>query len=150
MKTPVLVVAFMATLTCLAFARIGETESEIVKRYGKPIVSRLSEDGLPQRVYSFKGLVITVEFFNDKSSVEYYVKSSGNTFSFKEAETLLDANNGGKKWFQIGGENSQKWKSENGIMVAIFDQTKMQELAIMTTETIDRTQKKQVETLKGI
>jgi hypothetical protein len=78
-----------------AFARIGEAEAQIEKRYGEPT----SGSRLTKR-YSCKNLVIIVTFNNGVSGIETYEKRNGTPMSVMEIRRLLEANGGGTKWHE--------------------------------------------------
>jgi hypothetical protein len=75
------------------FARIGETEAQIEKRYGKPTFNSSST-----RSYFYKTLSIIVAFDNGVSGIETYEKHDGASMSAREIRQLLDANGDGTKW----------------------------------------------------
>ena len=75
------------------FARIGETEAQIEKRYGKPTPSSSSTKG-----YFYKDLFIIVSFDDGVSGIETYEKRDGASMSAGEIRQLLDANGDGTKW----------------------------------------------------
>jgi hypothetical protein len=78
-----------------AFARIGETEAQIEKRYGEPTSgSRLT------KTYSYKNLVVIVTFNHGVSGIETYEKRNGTPMSAVEIRRLLEANGGGTKWHE--------------------------------------------------
>ena len=84
-----------ALLLCgvTAFARIGETEAQIEKRYGKPTSSSPSTKG-----YFYNDFFIIVTFDNGVSGIETYEKRNRAPLSDVEIESLLEANGGGTKW----------------------------------------------------
>jgi hypothetical protein len=76
-----------------AFGRIGETEAQIEKRYGKPTPSSSST-----KAYFHRDLLIIVAFDNGVSGIETYEKRDGTSMSAAEIRQLLDANGDGTKW----------------------------------------------------
>jgi hypothetical protein len=82
-------VLFVATS---AFARIGETEAQIEKRYGKST----SGSG-PTKGYFYKGFFIIVTFDNGVSGIETYEKRSGAQMTAAEIRQLLRANGAATK-----------------------------------------------------
>ena len=76
-----------------AFARIGETEAQIEKRYGKPTPS-----SSPTKGYFYRDLFIIVTFDNGVSGIETYKKHDGTSMSAGEIKQLLEANGDGTKW----------------------------------------------------
>ena len=77
------------------FARIGETEAQIEKRYGRPASSSGST-----KLYFYKNFSIIVAFENGVSGIETYDKRNGASMSAVEIWKLLDVNGGGVKWHQ--------------------------------------------------
>ena len=86
-------IAALALCGATAFARIGETEAQIEKRYGKPTPSSYST-----RSYFYKALFIIVTFDNGVSGIETYEKRDDPSMSAGEIRQLLDANGDGTKW----------------------------------------------------
>ncbi len=106
-----------------AFARIGETEAQIEKRYGKPTPSSSSTKG-----YFYKDLFIIVAFDNGVSGIETYEKRDGASMSAGEIRQLLDVNGDGTKWQE---------PIRNGLEVRYKEKTRFAEYnAVTNTLTI--------------
>ena len=86
-------IAVLVLCSVTAFARIGETEAQIEKRYGKPKFNSSST-----RSYFYKALSIIVAFDNGVSGIETYEKRDGALMSAGEIRQLLNANGDGTKW----------------------------------------------------
>ena len=86
-------IAALVLCGATAFARIGETEAQIEKRYGKPTPS-----SSPTKGYFYRDLFIIVTFDNGVSGIETYEKRDGALMSAGEIRQLLDANGDGTKW----------------------------------------------------
>jgi hypothetical protein len=86
-------IALVVLFGSAAFARIGETEAQIEKRYGKPTSSSRSTKG-----YLCKDFFIIVTFDNAVSGIETYEKRNAASLTTVEIESLLEANAGGTKW----------------------------------------------------
>jgi hypothetical protein len=78
-----------------AFARIGETEAQIEKRYGQPTSSFRSTKG-----YFYKDFFIIVTFDNGVSGIETYQRRNATPMTAEEIRRLLEANGGGTKWHE--------------------------------------------------
>lgn len=76
-----------------AFARIGETEAQIEKRYGQATVGSGSS-----KAYAYKDFLVIVTFDNGVSGIETFQKRNDNPMSRVEIEKLLEANSDGSKW----------------------------------------------------
>jgi hypothetical protein len=86
-------IAALVLCGATAFGRIGDTETQIQKLYGKPTPSSSST-----RSYFYKALFIIVTFDNGLSGIETYQKRDEALMSAGEIRQLLDANGDGTKW----------------------------------------------------
>src|SRR4029450_10469131 len=86
-------IAALVLCGATAFARIGETEAQTGKRYGKPTPSSSSTKG-----YFYKNLFIIVAFDNGVSGIETYEKRNGASMSAGEIRQLLDEHGESTKW----------------------------------------------------
>jgi hypothetical protein len=75
------------------FARTGETEAQIEKRYGRP-----TSGSRWTKTYSNKNLFIIVTFDNGVSGIETFQKRNDSPMARAEIEKLLEANSDGSKW----------------------------------------------------
>lgn len=102
-------VALFACSTGQCFAVLGETEAEIVKRYGEPDQVALPPDVHPpaEKILAFlePGVTITVYMWRGRSASEMYFfedargEKSPVAQNLEKAKTLfLDANAAGGKW----------------------------------------------------
>ena len=92
MKIPCCITA-LVLFGATAFARIGETEAQIQKRYGQPT----SGSGAT-KTYSYKDFFIIVTFDNGVSAIETFQKRGSSPMPVKEIAAVLKANGGGEKW----------------------------------------------------
>ncbi len=123
------------------FARIGETEPQIEKRYGKPI-SKLTDDGpIRSRAYSSGGFLIVVEFENGVSQMEIFAKPDRSELSETEVTTLLEANKDGFNWLGLPDEafgGHRSWCStDKRSRVAYYDEN-IPNLVISNMDYVDR------------
>src|SRR5262245_18613910 len=93
MKLVYLILALLLFSASGAFARIGETELQIAKRYGKPTSSSPWVNA-----YLDNDLFIIVTFDNGISAIETYEKGNGVPMTTGEIKQLLKTNCGGAKW----------------------------------------------------
>lgn len=148
MKTLFTLTAALA-LVASAFARIGETETQIAKRFGAPITS-LKESGCVSRAYVFQGFHVLVSFENGISSGESYSHSNGMPLLEPEIRTLLQANSGSGTWRTVSAEGfTTIYKSSDRQRVASYEALE-RKLLITTQGFIDRvSQRHHSEMTKG-
>ena len=97
-----LFVLFLASSVC--HARLGETEDQIVARYGKPTATGKVVDRLQYDSFRHGGYEIQVAFLDGKSQSETYLPNPDNSGPLHrkiekfEVQILLDANALGSKW----------------------------------------------------
>src|ERR1700757_2739188 len=137
-------------------ARIGETEQQIEKRYGKSSLTVSTGNEPLQKVYQSSGLNITVTYLDGVSQREIFTKQDGSELSKNEIAILLEANAAGSKWIEDPTATAlagmQGWKLESGGRTAAFsrDNTRL----VITTDLVQKvfTQRKaedEKEKLKG-
>ncbi len=101
---PVLAVLIILTVARSARARIGETEAEIVARYGESKKDAAGYKGHSRitpasiQLFAKDGITIQVAFADGKSVAEAYWKTNGMELSGAEQGALLVANQGQSAW----------------------------------------------------
>ena len=147
---PRLIPLLTALLICSsANARIGENESQIEARYGKPFKTfTAAEPPRPalKKMYKSDGIVIIVSYLNGVSESEYYSKPHAKIDRTK-VETLLKANAHGKEWKQIPRGHSmysskgQRWMpGEISMSSTLADYNEVRgQLHILTKTYLDTT-----------
>jgi hypothetical protein len=124
MRARALLLALPFVTAAVAHARLGEPSNRIEARYGAPTKI---ENGDSSRVYSchysHDGIEIVVDYLDDKSACEHYVKK-GAPFDDDEIQRLLEVNSRGSKWAKLehkdGNADLTKWRLPSGI-VATYD-----------------------------
>ena len=139
MKTPFIAIAFFL-LVAPAFARIGETEQQIEKRYGKSTLTVSTGNEPLQKVYQSSGLNITVTYLDGVSQREIFTKQDGSELSKNEIAILLEANTARSKWIEDPTATSlagmQGWKLESGGRTAAFSRDKTR--LVITTDLVQK------------
>jgi len=88
------VISFQAT-----HARLGETESQLISRYG-PIVSTKEVNGLPLLTFEANGFIFQFSMI-DGVAESISVNKKDELFTSQEVQELLDRNKSGKgEWLQ--------------------------------------------------
>lgn len=107
-------------LAGVAQARLGETEKQIIQRYGEPIPEMpklLNYDGKGHwgTFFRFNGYIISVVFDARSACVrEAYSRCDGLALTEAEMLKFLDINSGGRKWNRLPDSafpdsNSPEW-----------------------------------------
>ena len=125
MKIHLLALFFVISLTAPAWARLGETEAQLIARYGDVIGKDHIAAGVGQvavavdRLHFKKsGFDISVALFNGVSAKEEIANKQGDMLTDQEIKTLLDANAQGHTWKGVTGPNGfPLWPQDNGMVV---------------------------------
>ncbi len=88
-------IIFLVVICSVVHARIGETESQVQKRYGGPVDSAYKGK---VKLYYFKGYAILVEFYKGKSIKESVMRKDHDKFSINEYHVLREGIAGVRKW----------------------------------------------------
>jgi hypothetical protein len=141
---PIFLLLVSAVLSIPAYARLGETEAECIRRYGDPIGRK---DSSKLVIFSKNGLLITVQFHKGRADYISYRKHREYPdpywFSETEISTLLKANGRGQKWemTQSPRENGNHWVTEDRSLSAItweIKENREDVLAILTSGNLNR------------
>ncbi len=103
MKTVLLTLALILSVTATAQARLGETADQLVARYGEPL-SEIDQKAEGTKVASAQvmfqkgGIQIDVTLTNGLSVEERFKKLNGDTFTIGEVRILLADNSQGHDW----------------------------------------------------
>jgi hypothetical protein len=75
-----------------AQARVGETLTEIEKRYRAPVAKPTRQNGIEHRRYYNGTYIITVAFIGGKSAAEILERNDGQDFTDEELDTIVKIN----------------------------------------------------------
>lgn len=120
----------------LVHARIGEDETTIGVRYGKPVeVVPTADSHFKAQIYSTAGLKITVFLLDGLAGGEQYEKvEGGSALSEQEIATLLKANSNGGDWKEdIGDQESRLWLLNGTHTFATYPKHAFRKLLIIST-----------------
>jgi hypothetical protein len=104
-------------------ANLGDTLSESIARYGKPVTQGKGDSSNPFPWYVFKSGKFTIqESFNGTTCwMEDWIKEDRATMSEVEQRAALDANTGGQKWGKPKEQNgATSWVRGDGA-TALYD-----------------------------
>jgi hypothetical protein len=130
MKPRLLIFTLLLSLSMAttAWARLGETESAVITRYGKPAYKMHRPWG-DQEGFSMNGFSISVTFINGVSRGEVFT-SSGHTITVEQASDFLSANCEGYSWDERPKSDipkntyppiKQMWQRPNGSTAVLTD-----------------------------
>jgi hypothetical protein len=101
MKLP-LALAGLALLCLPAYARLGETESQLVARFGNPDQDHTTGQFGQYQELDFQktGFTISIVLLNGHSAKEIYRKTTGDPITEEEQRNLLFINSGKQRWIE--------------------------------------------------
>jgi len=148
----IILISMLIAISC--FARIGETQAECIKRYGKPINMDKSKIA-----FSKNGFYIGTMFINGKCEAIAYYKMEKDALdraieiTENEAMILMKSNSN-KKWIQGSKSFSEiLWSSEDSNLSALLSTYPKRSLIIMSKKYLAHTRKetndKENNNLKG-
>ncbi|HET9367573.1 MAG TPA: hypothetical protein VFO22_05840 [Candidatus Udaeobacter sp.] len=118
-------------LTCVflaccspARARIGETEAQIMARYGQSIGDIPTETFGPVRGFALPGFVVGVKLVNGTSAMEMISKNDQSEIKRPEIEALLKKHGADREWKvdKFDKPDWRRWRSQDGSLVAVYDE----------------------------
>ena len=144
----IIILATILSLITTVQARLGESESEINKRYGlgTPVDRPLVLGGAAYLYTAYDDALsgkeslcttrITVYFWKDKSALEtymQYVEGTKREILPTKVKYILDVNAGGSEWQPVSDpEHKKTWKRADGQLMAWINHSNT--LAIVTSE----------------
>ena len=118
------IIGFSFIITATAFAEIGQTETQIEAKYGKPVGVVPNNPPVPgiTRSYNFAGYLIEVTFLNRTCMMETFSKNGSERMHLDDISALLLSYNPGHKWTYQGnqGTDLQYWVRDDLYLVASF------------------------------
>jgi len=137
MKLLAPLLALAVFVSSSAQACLGDSESELLSRYGPQKKSGTSHlPGVAIRGYMYKGFLIVVGMLNGKSAFEMYTKKGGAALTGPEVAALMTANAKGQTWAEDKGgtPDDAKWVLADGSVFAEWAKTPASQLTVMTSE----------------
>jgi hypothetical protein len=121
MRRNSIVLVIMLLIGRPAFARIGETETQIVARYGQSLPANATTMlGQPVKVFLTADLRVGVAFIDGKSAAEFFSKVDGTEIPDKEIQVILQSNTAGSHWAtsRDGPFGLRGWSLQSGGRIA--------------------------------
>ncbi len=117
-RTIALISCVSLALTPWAQARLGESQEQIQKRYGKP-VSVNKPQGIA--VYRSDGQYVRVEFAADKAAMMAYRKAPFEAMTDREIAGILARHAGTGEWTALPGTPGHRhWQTADGAHIARY------------------------------
>lgn len=144
MKIPCIPAAIALLGVFNAQARVGETEAEIVARYGSFVPPIMSSSGVPMKMYPTKaGLLVGVMYLDGRSAAELYQNADHAELTDTAIELLLEANRAGQTWkkVDVGQIGYLNWIRDDGTLASYKKFTERPALMVMSTHFRDTARK---------
>ena len=127
MKMFPIILAIAAFGVAPALARIGETEEEIEKHYGKEVSILDSNADSITKSYSSQDFNITVSFWKGRSCSEMFMKKAGSAIPDDEITILLLFNSQSDLGILMPLESKpfgkRIWKTQKPGRIAVYDES---------------------------
>jgi hypothetical protein len=122
MKRMILGASLVVVTASTAHALIGETESQLTKRYGDSLGDIPTEAFGSVRGFMATGYVVGIAIIDGVSSMEMFSKNNRSEMTPTEIEALLKANGPGD-WISesISKPNWKRWRRVDGTLVGLYD-----------------------------
>jgi hypothetical protein len=104
-------------------ARIGETEAQIMARYGQSIGDIPTETFGPVRGFALLEYVVGVKFLNGTSAMEMVSRNDQAEIKPQEIDALLKKHGAEVEWKVDKFEKPdwKRWRNQDGSLVAVYD-----------------------------
>ena len=104
-------------------ARVGETEAQVVARYGQSIGDIPTETFGPVRGFALREYVVGVKFLNGSSAMEMISRNDQAEITPHEIDALLKKHGADVEWKVDKFEKPdwKRWRTQDGSLVAVYD-----------------------------
>jgi hypothetical protein len=122
-----------------AQACVGETETELVQRYGKQTKTGTSHlPGVTVQGFQFKGFQIVAGVVNGRAAFEMYSKKDQSKLNANEIGALMKANGGTQAWGEEvdAAFEGKRWVLGDGSVIAELSKSGT-DLTVMTRAGAD-------------
>ena len=104
-------------------ARVGETEAQVVARYGQSIGDIPTATFGPVRGFALREYVVGVKFLNGSSAMEMISRNDQAEIKPQEIDALLKKHGADVEWKVDKFEKPdwKRWRTQDGSLVAVYD-----------------------------
>ena len=119
------IAASLVLLVCSRslLARIGETEAQVMARYGQSIGDIPTETFGPVRGFALREYLVGVKFLNGTSAMEMVSRNDQAEIKPQEIDALLKKHGAEVEWKVDKFEKPdwKRWRTQDGSLVAVYD-----------------------------
>jgi len=123
MYKPIAVSLILLVCSQSLLARIGETEAQIMARYGQSIGDIPTETFGPVRGFALREYLVGVKFLNGTSAMEMVSRNDQAEIKPQEIDALLKKHGADVEWKVDKFEKPdwKRWRTQDGSLVAVYD-----------------------------
>ena len=123
MYKPIAVSLVLLVCSRSLLARIGETEAQIMARYGQSIGDIPTETFGPVRGFALREYLVGVRFLNGSSAMEMISRNDQAEITPHEIDALLKKHGADVEWKVDKFEKPdwKRWRTQDGSLVAVYD-----------------------------
>jgi len=123
MYKPIAVSLILLVCSRSLLARIGETEAQIMARYGQSIGDIPTETFGPVRGFALREYLVGVKFLNGTSAMEMVSRNDQVEIKPQEIDALLKKHGADVEWKVDKFEKPdwKRWRTQDGSLVAVSD-----------------------------
>jgi hypothetical protein len=123
MYKPIAVSLVLLVCSRSLLARIGETEAQVMARYGQSIGDIPTETFGPVRGFALREYLVGVKFLNGTSAMEMVSRNDQAEIKPQEIDALLKKHGAEVEWKVDKFEKPdwKRWRTQDGSLVAVYD-----------------------------
>ena len=123
MYKPIAVSLILLVCSRSLLARIGETEAQVMARYGESIGDIPTETFGPVRGFALREYLVGVKFLNGISAMEMISRNDQAEIKPQEIDALLKKHGADVEWKVDKFEKPdwKRWRNQDGSLVAVYD-----------------------------
>ena len=123
MYKPIAVSLILLVCSRSLLAQIGETEAQVMARYGQSIGDIPTETFGPVRGFALREYLVGVKFLNGTSAMEMVSRNDQAEIKPQEIDALLKKHGADVEWKVDKFEKPdwKRWRTQDGCLVAAYD-----------------------------
>jgi hypothetical protein len=123
MYKPIAVSLILLVCSRSLLARIGETEAQVMARYGQSIGDIPTETFGPVRGFALREYLVGVKILNGTSAMEMVSRNDQAEIKPQEIDALLKKHGADVEWKVDKFEKPdwKRWRTQDGSLVAVYD-----------------------------